>query len=452
LNIIKLTINILLLTIISIILLSGLVKYETFAESPDDYTLVGLKYSSTSVDNIDMQSTSGFIVGKLTDKLLSDVTDMSSIQNIRCIAENGSIKLLNSDGSLIKTYSNDYNIIILPNDYQNNGIIFMNNIPYRGGLALKINILGKIDVINRLSNQEYLYGVVHMEMSQANPIEALKAQAVAARNFLYLNRSRHIADGFEVCNTTHCQVYGGFNKEYIKTNQAVDETKDILIYYDNTPIVAYYHKNSGGYTQNSENVWTTILSYLRSIRDKYSPEYKWTFSSTKQELAQKLMAAGMTTVGDLKSVAITAITPNGYVSELELIGTSGIVKLSKEKVRAVFGYSNIKSMNFNVASGENLVFLMGSTGNPVSQTNFQAISSDLNYYSIKPNEIYLINGDNKIELATNMANENSDSVTFNGSGYGHGIGMSQDGAIEMAKLGYNYQDILKYYYTGVEIK
>ncbi len=216
--------------------------------------------------------------------------------------------------------------------------------------------------------------------------------------------------------------------------------------------MAYYHKNSGGYTQNSENVWTTILSYLRSIRDKYSPEYKWTFSSTKQELAQKLMAAGMTTVGDLKSVAITAITPNGYVSELELIGTSGIVKLSKEKVRAVFGYSNIKSMNFNVASGENLVFLMGSTGNPVSQTNFQAISSDLNYHSIKHNEIYLINGDNKIELATNMSNENSDSVTFNGSGYGHGIGMSQDGAIEMAKLGFTYQDILKYYYTGVEIK
>lgn len=451
-NIIKLTISLLLLTIISVFLLGNLAKYESFAESPDDYTLVGLKYSSTSVDDIDMQSTSGFIVGKLTDKLLSDVADISSVQNIKCKAIDGSIQLLNMDGSLIKTYSNDYNIIILSKDYQSNGIIFMNNIPYRGGIALKINILGKIDVINRLTNQEYLYGVVHMEMSQANPIEALKAQAVAARNFIYLNRNRHTADGFEVCNTTHCQVYGGFNKEYIKTNQAVDETKDILIYYENAPIVAYYHKNSGGYTQNSENVWTTILSYLRSIRDKYSPEYKWTFSSTKQELADKLIAAGMTTVGDIKSVVISGINPNGYVSELELIGTSGIVKLSKEKVRAVFGYANIKSMNFNVANGEVLVYLQGSTGNPINPINFHAITSDLNDYSINPNEIYLINGDNKIGLATNMTNVNSDSVTFNGSGYGHGIGMSQDGAIEMAKLGYNYQDILKYYYTGVEIK
>lgn len=451
-RIIKLTVNTLLLTLITLFILGASAQYEAFAESPDDYTLVGLKYSSTSVDTVSLQSDDGFIIGRITDKLISETSDMSSFQNIQVRVINGSIQLLNSDGSLIKTYSKDYNLIILSKDYESNGIIFFNNIPYRGGLVLKINTLGKLDVINRLSNQEYLYGVVHMEMSQANPIEALKAQAVAARNFLYMNRNRHKADGFEVCNTTHCQVYGGFNKEYLKTNQAVDETKDKLIYYENSPIVAYYHKNSGGYTQNSENVWTIILSYLRSIRDKYSPEYKWTFSSTKKELTEKLIAAGLNTVGELKSVVITGINQNGYVSELELIGTSGIIKLSKEKVRAVFGYTNIKSMNFNIAKGESLVYLQGSTGNPISSSIFHTVSNDLNDNIINQNEIYLINGANEVKLSTNTTSTNSDSVTFNGFGYGHGIGMSQDGAIEMAKLGFAYQDILKYYYTGVEIK
>jgi stage II sporulation protein D len=427
-------------------------KLESFAESADDYTLVGLRYSSTSVDTVNLQSANGFVVGRLTDKLISETTDMSSFQNIQVRVSDESIQLVNTDSSIIKTYDKDFNLIILSKDYESNGIIFFNNIPYRGGIVFKINSSGKLDIINRLSNQEYLYGVVHMEMSQANPIEALKAQAIAARNFLYLNRNRHALEGFEVCSTTHCQVYGGFNKEYIKTNQAVDETKDKLIYYENTPIVAYYHKNSGGYTQNSENVWTTILSYLRSIRDKYSPEYKWTFSSTKKEIAEKLIASGLNTVGEIKSVVITGINPNGYVSDLEFVGTAGIIKLSKEKVRAVFGYTNIKSMNFNIANGEALIYLQGSIGNPIPSTIFHAVSNDFNDNIIKQNEIYLINGANEIKLSTNMSNANSDTVTFNGFGYGHGIGMSQDGAIEMAKLGFTYQDILKYYYTGVEIK
>jgi stage II sporulation protein D len=118
--------------------------------------------------------------------------------------------------------------------------------------------------------QEYLYGVVPREMSKTWPLEALKAQAVVARTFAITNQNKFMHLGFNMDNSVLSQVYGGYDWEGPISNQAVDETIGMLLYYNTTLASAYYHSNSGGYTANSENVWSSEVPYLRSVFDPYS--------------------------------------------------------------------------------------------------------------------------------------------------------------------------------------
>lgn len=452
LNKTRFTLRILLLTSLLVFIAINFNSLSTFADSNDDFTLVGLKYGSTAVDTVSLQSEKGFMIGSMTGKLLTETNDYLNINNIQVMVSNGKLDLVGTDGNLPDSLNENTELIILSSNFEDNGIIFCNNLPYRGGIVLRVNSQGKINVINRLKNDEYLYGVVHMEMSQANPIEALKAQAVAARNFLYLSRDRHSKDGFEVCNSTHCQVFGGYIKEYVKTNQAVDETRDQLIYYNNIPINAYYHKNSGGFTQDSETVWSSFIGYLRSVKDSYSPVYQWSYSYKKEDIKQKLADSGLANIGNIQSVGITGINDDGYVSELEFIGSQGNIKLSKEKTRAVLGYTNIKSMNFTIGGDGFATSILGSNESMVSAETFHVQSINSDDIIIDSGSMNVINGEGRISKISNIDSSLSDVIVFNGSGYGHGIGMSQDGAIEMAKEGYTYKDILEFYYTGVEIR
>jgi len=125
-------------------------------------------------------------------------------------------------------------------------IMSFNTMKYRGNLFIKRIPEGHINVYNELPFEQYLYGVVPAEMPYSWNMEALKAQAVAARNYGILNIGKHAADGFDLCNEPHSQVYKGYGYENARTNQAVDETKGRLVLYNDKLIYTYFHSSSGG--------------------------------------------------------------------------------------------------------------------------------------------------------------------------------------------------------------
>ncbi|HQE66558.1 MAG TPA: SpoIID/LytB domain-containing protein, partial [Bacillota bacterium] len=128
---------------------------------------------------------------------------------------------------------------------------------YRGDIIMQSLEESDVTVINELPFDHYLYSVVPSEMPSSWHIEALKAQAVAARNFALVTMGRHGAHGFDLCSTEHCQAYNGLAQENSAATEAVNATKGKVITYNGAPISAFYHSSSGGHTEDSENVWGT---------------------------------------------------------------------------------------------------------------------------------------------------------------------------------------------------
>jgi len=292
-----------------------------------------------------------------------------------------------------------------------------------------------------------LYGVLNSEMGYHNPSEALKAQAVTARSFAVSNREKHESEGFNLCADVHCQVYKGYSDEYKDTNRAVDDTLNLTLIYGGKPVSGYYFKNSGGHTLSAEEVWGGKMPYLIGVKDDYSPDYTWNHSLSFQEARGRLEAAGHN-IGTVKSVKITGRSLSGAVSSLEFQGTSGTVELKRENIRTVFGGTNVRSLAFSFGSGHavvsDVIHVLGAYGK---------------IEKLRPKDVYVISANGLAKLADHdySANESVEQVSagpivFHGVGYGHGVGMPQDSAIAMAKQGFSFEEILKYFYTGVEIQ
>ena len=154
---------------------------------------------------------------------------------------------------------------------------------YRGGLKFLKNT-SSITVVNYLNVEEYLMGVIPNEMSPSWNIEALKAQAVAARSFAYSNYSKFTPYGFNLTPDTRSQVYGGYDTENERSNQAVAQTKGIVGYYNGKIAQLIYNASSGGKTESSTNVWGGNIPYLVAQNDPYSvnnPYQNWKISWNK---------------------------------------------------------------------------------------------------------------------------------------------------------------------------
>ena len=257
--------------------------------------------------------------------------------------------------------------------------------------------------IEELELDTYLYGVVKKEIynvmtnEDAETIyyEALKAQAVASRSYAVYQIMKVGEDAaYHVTTTTSSQVYEEGNVPLI-IKDAVDETSGQVITYDHEVACGYFFSTSGGHTESSENVWSAALPYLRGIEDPYEPEIKnnsnWIATYTQAELQKKFPL-----LGTIKDIEITEISENGRVTELVVKGSKGTKTLTKNSIRTPFGTSKLKSQWFDV----------------------------------------------EFEDGT---------ATFEGYGFGHGVGMSQYGAMGMSEEGFGYDEILKWYYTDIEI-
>jgi len=283
-------------------------------------------------------------------------------------------------------------------------------------------------------------------------MEALKAQAVAARNYTIINMGKHNGNGFDLCSTTHCQAYKGYSKEHERTNIAVEETKNRLLYYGEKLATTFYHSSSGGHTENSENVWNDEIPYIRGVDDPFSlgsPNDSWILELDKGEIKKKLEENNMN-IGDIIDINIIETSEFGRALKVEFSGTKGKVVLEKEKVRYLFGTSSLKSIWYNIKTDSDInIYDVTTDSIKVKRPAGLSIISTTGQRTVKPaNEKISIKG------LFNVANYNiiPYNYIFDGKGWGHGLGMSQYGAKGMAESGYNYVEILEYYYTGTKVK
>ncbi len=323
-----------------------------------------------------------------------------------------------------------------------------------------------LTAVNVLNIDEYLYSVVPSEMPSSWHIEALKAQACAARNYAVCNANKHKADGFDLCDTVDCQVYLGAGNEANSTTAAVNATKNTFILYNDKPIDAVFFSSSGGMTDNSENVWVNALPYFKSVKELNETGAKeWTRTITLKEL-DNILTAKKIDIGNATGMYIASFNDSGRVGELVIKGTKGTKSLFKEEIRTFFSSlsgGSLESRNFNVYTGAltntpaQIYITDGSSTvqSPISGIN--AIDNTLAPTSFGSGSVTVVGsqGTAVYSMTANSVQEFSGpgaNIIIVGRGWGHGVGMSQYGAKGMAETGFTFDQILKYYYTGVEVK
>jgi stage II sporulation protein D len=251
-------------------------------------------------------------------------------------------------------------------------------------------------------------------------------------------------------------MYKGYSGEYPSIIEAVDGTEGEMIRYDGEPGNAFYFKNSGGYTQNAEDVWANALPYRKSVKDEYCPSYPWSTSLSFDMIQEKLEAAGYRP-GAIDSISITGRNGTGAVSELKIEGSGSTVYLRKENIRSVLGATIIRSNMFELkdSTADGLSGWKISNGSSVvvSGQDIYLINGNGTTKKLSGDNIYISNGTSTVKTGGSTAAETvtGGTANFSGCGYGHGVGMPQDSAVEMAKQGFTYKEILKYYYTDIDI-
>lgn len=408
-------------------------------------------------DYITLSSDNGFY---LYDKINKEREIFQVIDTSIIVSRNyeEGLDILDSNNNILTTIPGDGSIVIGSGSFRDSTIQIGKN-KYRDFVGFLVKKDGTL-LINHVEIENYLYGVVPKEVGASFPMESLKAQAVAARTYALSNINKHKNEGFDVCDTTHCQVYGAMNAEQLSTNQAVNETKNLVVYYEGKMAETTFHSNNGGYTESNKDAWGgSALGYLIAKEDKFSlnsPNSSWTVRLTLQEMNSKLLSAGIN-IGELIDMEVLEISEGKRVLKLRIKGSLKDEIISGSKLRTILGNTEMKSTFFNInkegtSSSTETYIIDGNSSKPieVNLNNVTIIDGKDVKTNLKTGNTTAI-GENGSKDIANNHNTGTTGFVFEGKGYGHGVGMSQYGAMEMAKQGYNFEEILKYYYTGVDI-
>ncbi len=322
---------------------------------------------------------------------------------------------------------------------------------------------GDIVVCNVVDEIDYVSCVLSQEMSDSWPLEALKAQAVAVRTYCATNYGRHSAIYADICNSTHCQAYIGCSKVGDNTLQAAQETAGVYAWYNGSLIEAYYYSCNGGTTESSGNVWYTSIPYLVAKEDPYEPlvasetgKYNWSVTYTGDQLAAYMNSNGYA-ASTIVDINVTARTDMGNVYSISAIDSNGKSwSFYKEATRTIYG---LNSQNYSIVGGSGEVTsgtYSTTDGGSISSSSAYVINGDGTTSKISGTPYVITSSGTSVLTAqdsttTSTTTTTTDTFTFTGSGWGHSVGMSQWGAYSMAKLGYDYIDILTFYYTGIEV-
>ncbi len=285
---------------------------------------------------------------------------------------------------------------------------------YRGVIKIRTED-DALQIINELELDQYLKGVIPSEMplgDGTNYNEALKAFTICARTYALtkINKSKN----FDVFCDVRDQVYSGAARENNLINKIVNETKNMILTYDDKPAVIYYHSTCGGYTEDAENVFSkNHIPYLISVKDgspancSISPKFNWEFTFSNDDLIDKLFSAKLINTKNIliENLKVKSRFESGRINELEI----NYSQSGTNKKKSIFG-NNIRSI------------IRNSNNGILYSSNFKVTQTD-------------------------------DKIIIEGKGYGHGVGLCQWGAIGLSKKGNNYKDILSHYFpdTRVEI-
>jgi stage II sporulation protein D len=264
---------------------------------------------------------------------------------------------------------------------------------YRGGLLLKA-ARGTVNAVNVVDLEDYLRGVVPAEMPSSWPLEALKSQAVVART--YAAARINPASYYDLCATDTCQVYGGLAREAAGSDAAIFATRSQVVSYGGLAAKTYFSSDSGGYTASSLETWGQALPYLKARPDPavQGPNSRWTLTVPLSQVAEVASRYGVR-IGQLRSLNIVGVSDSGRATAVLLNGASGSRTLS----------------------GADAGGFVRSLGAKSSRVNFSG----------------------------------SDPLIVSGAGAGHGVGLSQWGASGWAQGGWNYLQIMGFYYAGASI-
>ncbi len=283
---------------------------------------------------------------------------------IKATAENGSFSLRLSGNDPVRQY-------------------------YAGNLSCYSD-MGNLFMINTCDIEQYVAGVVRAEGGTGKNQEYFKTQAVIVRTYMYKYFHKHIADGYNLCDNTHCQAFNGISTDSLIIAAARATHNQVIIDNDSILITAPFHSNCGGVTSTSADVWLADMPYLKRVIDPYcltSRNAKWQ-----------------------KSFSVSA-----WLSYMKSSGYTG---------------NPVDLVSFNFKQNRRLTeYQTGSFTLPL-----KTMRTDLNlrssFFSVEAN---------------------GDSIILNGRGYGHGVGLCQEGAMVMASKGFDYKEIIGFYYFGVII-
>lgn len=324
------------------------------------------------------------------------------------------------------------NVDIVPQQ----SVTLVNQSPYAGSFRLQPNASGSFTVVNFVPIETYLRGVVPHEIGYQAPYSAIQAQAVLARTYALANRHRFAVDDYELCATTHCQVYAGLQNTSPLADRAIRETRGKVLTYGGKVVDALYSSTTGGITANYNDLWDgTDRPYLRAVFDSTKPPQKLDLSTesdfrkfvnTQEGFNeqgwrtfrwQKFSSLGeMTTTlknflaksGDtrtrfsqIQAVQITDRSTSGRVLRMEVQTDRGTITIEKDEIRDAF----------------------------------HAPDSTLFYLEPQFNESKQLLG-----------------YKFIGGGLGHGVGMSQTGSYRLGRMGWSYERILAFYFRGTTLE
>ena len=364
------------------------------------------------------------------------------------------------------------NLGVLPAGGRSGALTWFKGYKYAGGFEYARAASGNLSVINVVDLEDYVKGVIPYEMGGSWPLAALEAQAVCARTYV-CGHSKHLsAYGFDVCAGTDCQVYNGANSATSVTDQAVDNTAGECLYYDGYLVQdPVYHSSNGGATEDSANVWGGEKGYLIGKPDPYEaqtsiPNYSWSVTYTADELTWILQQKPTMTgkdIGTVKHVYVSAYTPMGNVSKVTFEGSKGTVTVSGEACSSIFYSStynkSVKSLRFSINGGgpaSGGVYVNGTGTYLPSLDGVSVISGSGTRSTLSGNSFAVLSSSGTSTVTasggTAVPTSHNGTFTITGTGSGHNVGMSQYGAKAMAELGYDYIDILKFYYTDITIR
>ena len=367
------------------------------------------------------------------------------------------IDVVRNDGRTILTY--DY----MPNmplrvAAVDSGILSVEGRQHRGTYEFLLTTDLRFNVISIMDVEDYLKAVVPREMPSLWHIEALKAQAVVARTYTQASRGKHAASGFDLCTfSSCCQAYGGVDWEHPNSSAAVEATRGVMLFAAGRPAATFYHSDSGGHTEYNHYVWNgTPISYLIGVPDPFpvmagSPHATWTTSLSAADMA-RILASSSINVGAVQRLEVKERTPGGRVAVLVVHGTLGRAELVRQQPRLPNGTPStyeLRSTMYSVTNEVAANFYISNGQETQTQKTWDGLSviSASGQSQLPVSPVYVLQGQHgPISVSAQAL-----SFVFEGSGWGHGVGMSQWGARGMAEQGYTYQNILLHYYQGVEL-